>query len=254
MKPVDKIGTRSLKNAKFKFLGELNDLLPVGKRDKVISCQFKGNPTVKHLIEALGIPHTEIGEVFVEHREVELSQKLEDNNEVLVKPYKYRVSGNYIDYRFLDENGIPRFILDNHLGKLAVKLRILGLDAEYENNYEDEHLAEITSKGDRILLTRDRGLLKRKKVVYGYLIRNIDPMLQLNEVITRYRLGKNFRPFQRCLICNKILQKVDKEEILDRLEPLTRKYYDEFHYCEGCDRVYWKGSHYLRMLEFIENL
>ena len=103
MKPVDKIGTRSLKNAKFKFLGELNDLLPVGKRDKVISCQFKGNPTVKHLIEALGIPHTEIGEVFVEHREVELSQKLEDNNEVLVKPYKYRVSGNYIDYRFLDE-------------------------------------------------------------------------------------------------------------------------------------------------------
>lgn len=243
-----------MKTAKLKFLGELNDLLPVGKRDKVISYQFKGNPTVKHLIEALGIPHTEIGEVLIELRVVELSHKVEDNNEVLVKPYKYCGSSNFSDYRFLDEYGSPRFILDNHLGKLAVKLRILGLDAEYENNYQDEHLSEIASKGERILLTRDRGLLKRKKVVYGYLIRNIDPMLQLKEVITRYRLGNYFHPFQRCLICNKLLQKVDKEEIIDRLEPLTRKYYDEFHYCEGCDRIYWKGSHYSRMLEFVENL
>jgi uncharacterized protein with PIN domain len=147
-----------------------------------------------------------------------------------------------------------RFILDVHLGRLAVYLRMLGFDAFYRNDYADEELARLSSQEGRILLTRDRGLLKRNLVTHGCCIRATNPRQQLVEVLRRFDLFASLDPFSRCLHCNGQLQKVDKEAVSDRLPPQTRMYYDEFRRCQNCDRVYWPGSHFQRMQQFIESV
>jgi uncharacterized protein with PIN domain len=145
-----------------------------------------------------------------------------------------------------------RFVLDIHLGRLAGYLRMLGFDALYRNDYADAELARISSEQGRILLTRDRGLLKRSQVTHGYCLREIDsPRRQLAEVVRRFDLYGAVKPLQRCIRCNGLLQSIPKEGILERLPPQTRACYEEFHRCVACDRIYWKGSHYERMQEFI---
>jgi hypothetical protein len=131
---------------------------------------------------------------------------------------------------------------------------MLGLDCLYHNAYDDDELVRISVAEGRILLTRDRRLLMHKIITKGYLLRSLDPTEQLYEVVQRYGLVKWVRPFERCMNCNQPLQAVRKETVLEKLEPLTKKYYDEFKLCPACDQVYWKGSHYERMLQVIENL
>jgi len=147
--------------------------------------------------------------------------------------------------------GEPRFVLDGHLGRLASHLRMLGLDCLYSSAFEDEELAQASAEEGRILLTRDRRLLMRKIVTQGYLLRSLDSDEQLCEVVKRYELWQWVKPFRRCLRCNHPLETVSKEAVLERLEPLTKRYFDEFRICPACDQVYWKGSHYERMLELI---
>ena len=148
----------------------------------------------------------------------------------------------------------PRFVLDTHLGRLAAYLRMLGFDTLYQNDYPDEELARISSQEGRILLTRDRGLLKRSAVTHGYCVRETDPREQVREVLQRFDLFGAVKPFRRCMRCNSILQPVAKEAISHRLPPKTRQYYDEFRICRACDQVYWKGSHYQRMQRFIQSV
>jgi uncharacterized protein with PIN domain len=148
----------------------------------------------------------------------------------------------------------PRFVLDTHLGRLAAYLRLLGFDTVYRNDCADEELARLSSSEGRILLTRDRGLLKRGLVTHGYCIRDTNPRQQLIEVLRRFDLCQAVAPFRRCIRCNGSLQPVSKEAISHRLLPRTRQYYDEFHICQGCDRIYWQGSHYRRMQQFIASV
>jgi uncharacterized protein with PIN domain len=148
----------------------------------------------------------------------------------------------------------PRFILDAHLGKLAAYLRMLGFDTLYRNDYADDALARLSSDERRILLTRDRDLLKRSAVSHGYLLRATDPRAQLAEVVRRFDLAGSTAAFRRCLRCNGTLEPVAKEAILDRLPPKTRRDYDEFARCAGCGRIYWKGSHYDDMRRRMEGL
>ena len=131
---------------------------------------------------------------------------------------------------------------------------MLGLDCLYNNSYEDDELAHISIEESRILLTRDRLLLMHKVITQGYLLRSLNSTEQLDEVVHRYSLAQWVKPFQRCLRCNHSLEPVEKETVLERLEPLTKKYYDEFKQCPACDQVYWKGSHYDRMLQLIEKV
>jgi uncharacterized protein with PIN domain len=145
-------------------------------------------------------------------------------------------------------------LLDNHLGRLAAYLRMLGFDCLYHNDYSDEELAEILQHEERILLTRDRRLLMRNVVSHGYCPRSLDSLEQLTEVIQRFELAKRIQPFHRCLRCNHPLEPVSKEAVLDRLEPLTRLYFDEFQICPDCKQIYWKGSHYERMERLIEQI
>ena len=147
-----------------------------------------------------------------------------------------------------------RFILDVHLGRLAAYLRMLGFDTLYRNDYDDPELADISASEQRILLTCDRRLLMRKQIDYGYLVRSRLPRQQLLEVLTRYQLHKQIRPFSRCMHCNGLTRPVDKKTIEHRLLPKTRKYYDTFYQCQNCGKIYWQGSHYQKMEQMIKNL
>ena len=235
------------------FHGSFVELLPTERRGGEFTYDIKGEPSIKHLVEALRIPHTEIGKIYVNEREVDLSYLAQNGDEISVYPVAgkrpYHITkGNSID------NDEARFILDNHLGKLAAYLRMLGFDTQYQNSFQDNQLAELASLEGRILLTRDRGLLMRKSIVYGYFVRSMDVRKQVSEVLQQYQLYEKIHPFARCLRCNGRLEPVEKLRIFDRLEPLTQKYYNEFSICQICDQIYWKGSHYERMQEFINHL
>jgi uncharacterized protein len=229
-----------MSTATFAFFGRLNDFLPRDQRNQVVPVSFRGRQSIKHLAESLSVPHPEIGQVQINGQERTLDTITEDGDRVEIHPVPNGLSGE------------PRFLLDNHLGRLAAYLRMLGFDCLYQNNYDDEELAELAQKEGRILLSRDRRLLMRKVVSSGYCLRSLEPIEQLSEVIERYDLAKQIVPFHRCLRCNHPLEPVAKEAILDRLEPLTRLYFDEFQICPACKQIYWKGSHFERMTRLIE--
>lgn len=144
--------------------------------------------------------------------------------------------------------------MDIHLGKLANSLRMLGFDTLYRNDYDDALLADISSREGRILLTRDRGLLMRGIVTYGYYVRQTNPHKQLIEVWQRFALKEGIAPLQRCLRCNGLLMPVDKESVIDQIPPQVRQQVGKFHQCQQCSHVYWQGTHYERMQEFIAAL
>lgn len=243
-----------MNQAMFGFLGGLNDLLPLSRRYRPIFLLFKENPSVKHLIESLGIPHTEIAQILVDGLLVNFNYAVQNNDRIWVYPEKVAMDGSPgLDWRDPQDHRLY-FLLDNHLGKLAVYLRLLGFDTLYRNDYQDEELAEIAAGDDRILLTRDRRLLMRRQIPRGYCIRSLDPHRQLIEVMNRYCLQGHLVPFCRCLRCNGILGPVSKQVVLHRLEPLTRLYYDEFYQCQQCGQVFWKGSHYEHMRAFLKGL
>lgn len=156
------------------------------------------------------------------------------------------------EFDFSGNTAIPRFVLDAHLGRLAAYLRMLGVDCLYRNDFTDPELVHISVDESRILLTRDRRLLMHKAIRQGCLVRSLDPTEQFSQIIQRYALKSRDRLFNRCLLCNHELRAVSKTEVVDRLEPLTRMYFDEFHICPQCRQIYWKGSHYSRMLQLIE--
>jgi uncharacterized protein len=228
-----------MSTAYFLFHGRLNDFLKRDHKHKQIAVNFRGAQSIKHLAESLGVPHPEIGRVQINGQEDALERITQDGDSIEIRPI---------------ENGYPaepRFLLDCHLGRLTSHLRMLGLDCLYENDYEDPEMADIASNDGRILLTRDRHLLMRKLVSNGYCLRSLDPLEQLTEVISRFELANKIQPFHRCLRCNHPLEPVDKQIILDQLEPLTKQYFDDFHICPVCRQIYWKGSHYERMQSLI---
>jgi uncharacterized protein with PIN domain len=232
-------------SAFFCFHAGLNDFLPAAKRETFFPCSFEYGQSVKHLIEALGVPHTEVHRLLSNGGTVDFGYLVQEGDRVDVFSPP------------AGEAAAPpelRFVLDNHLGRLAAYLRMLGFDTLYRNDIQDQELAEIAAREARILLTRDRRLLMRKTVQYGYCVRSLVPGEQLREVAARYRLSGNAVPFRRCLRCNHPLRPVRKEEVLVRLEPLTRQFFEEFHLCPSCNQVYWKGSHWERMVRIMQDL
>jgi hypothetical protein len=148
----------------------------------------------------------------------------------------------------------PAFVLDSNLGRLARYLRLLGFDSLYQNDFDDETVANIADQEQRTVLTRDRALLQRKIITRGYFVRQVRPRLQVKEVLARFDLYRLVSPFNRCIRCNGDLQVIDKQAIESRLEPKTRKYFDTFRMCTDCGQIYWQGSHHARSLRLIEEL
>lgn len=236
----------------FRFYAELNDFLAPDLRYRDFTITFPSGQTVKHLIESSGIPHTEVDLILVNGSPVEFSYQLKNDDRVSVYPIFETV--DIADINILRPSPLReiKFVLDCHLGSLAVYLRLLGFDVLYRNDFPDEELAEISEKGKYICLTRDRGLLKRKQVTHGYLVRALDPREQLVEVVRRFQLVSRMKPFTRCTRCNGFLHPVSEEEIADQLLPGTRSHFHEFSRCDACSWIYWKGAHYERLQKIID--
>lgn len=229
------------------FHAELKDFLPRFQKNLPVHQEFQGKPAVKHLIEALGIPHTEVGRILINDHPASLADHLDQDTRIEVFPPQTKGR--------LDSNEpTPSFILDIHLGRLAAYLRMLGFDVLYDRSLEDVDLACQAAAQGRVLLTRDRRLLMRKNVERGYWVRSLEPEEQAVEILRRFGLRARIIPFRRCLVCNHPLEPVPKETVLDQLEPLTRLHYEEFHRCPACGQIYWKGSHFERMQALLGRL
>ena len=243
-----------MSQAEIRFIAELNDFLPRSRRGLPQRVDFDGSPAVKHLIEALGVPHPEVARIQAGGATLPFTYHVQDGEAFEIYPASALAAQDGPVYALDQPRVAPRFVLDNHLGRLAVYLRMLGFDSLYRNDYQDEELAQVAARETRILLTRDRRLLMRSLVTYVYFLRSQTPAVQAAEVLRRFGLAGQAQPFQRCLLCNGVLQPVSKAQVLDRLEPLTRLYYDEFHLCPDCNQVYWKGSHYEHMQQLAHQL
>ncbi|MBH8573835.1 Mut7-C ubiquitin/RNAse domain-containing protein [Nostocaceae cyanobacterium CENA369] len=240
--------------AYFQFYAELNDFLPRDKRHVKIPYSFTERASIKDTIESLGVPHPEINCIEVNGKSVDFSYIVRDGDNINVYPISTKdLVKSKIDLQPKQLN-IICFVLDIHLGKLATSLRLLGFDTLYRNDYEDEELAKISHEQSRILLTRDKGLLMRSLVTYGYYVRSTNPQQQIVEVLRRFDLFNAVYPFQRCLRCNGLLKHTDKEVIVDQLPETVQLQINEFHRCQDCGQVYWKGSHYERLQQFVESI
>ena len=231
----------------------LNFFVPDRLKQRTIQLVLYGNPAVKDVIESLGVPHTEFEFITVNGEIVNLSYRLNSNDHINVYPhfFQFDVSGiTNDDYRRPVHH---KFIIDVHLGKLNTLLRMLGFDCYYRNNLEDKEIIEIACMEDRIVLSRDIGIFKNGKVKWGYFPRSQDPKIQLKEILDRYDLRSKIKPLSRCMNCNGKIILVDKKQILDDLKENTKLYYHDFYVCKDCKKTYWKGSHYHKMLDFIEN-
>jgi uncharacterized protein len=237
-----------------RFYAELGDFLPAGRRQVAFAHPVKDHTSVKDLIESLGVPHTEVDLILVNGDSVDFSYRVHDGDRISVYPVFESFDITPLVRVRPQPLREPRFVLDTHLGKLAGYLRLLGFDTLYRNDYADPQLVQISHWERRILLTRDRGVLKHRLVTHGHYMRETDPVRQVAEVLRRFDLAGAIAPFRRCMRCNGLLEPVAKNDIADRLLPKTRQYYEDFRLCTGCGRVYWKGSHYERMHRFVESV
>ncbi len=229
--------------AEFRFYEELNDFLPPEKRKQTIAYRFDGHPGIKDPIEALGVPHPEVDLIVVNGRSVGFDYQLQPGDRVAV--YPVFESLDIAPIVKLREKPLRRiaFVMDVNLGRLARKLRLLGFDALFSNAYRDDEIVAIAAAEKRIVLTRDRRLLHAKAVTHGYWVRSVLVARQVEEVLRRFDLAGQVKPFSRCADCNGEIERVAKEAVLDRLEPKTKKYYDTFFRCPACGKIYWEGSH-----------
>lgn len=235
----------------FLFHESLNDFLPVSKRNCWICYKFHGKSSVKDAIEAIGIPHPEVDLIFVCNTSVDFGYQLMENDQIEVYPVMpdHKFPGSFsLAEKFL---ALEKFVLDVHLGKLGKALRLLGIDALMDNNLNDKMIAQLSESNNRVVLTRDVGLLKHKAIKCGYWLRSQQWEEQLNEVVTRFGLRGKFKPFTRCIVCNGNIHTVPKETILHQIPPKSRELFHEFFQCTNCKKVYWKGSHYESMEEWV---
>jgi uncharacterized protein len=240
--------------ARFRFYEELNDFLPPERSKVEFEHAFHRRASVKDMIEALGVPHVEIELILVNGKSVGFDYLVRDGDRISVYPmFESFDIASLLKLR-PEPLRITRFVLDTHLGTLARYLRLCGFDTLYRNDYEDAELARISADERRILLTRDRDVLKRKIVTRGYFVRSDRPRRQLAEVFARFDLYGAIAPFRRCACCNGLLEEVDKESILHRLEPLTRQHYEDFRICTGCGHLYWQGSHFQHLRRLIGSM
>jgi len=240
--------------AKFRFYEELNDFLPKEKQKKCFPYAFKYNQSVKDAIEALGIPHAEVDLILVNGNSQDFTYTLKNGDYISVYPV----------FESIDISGVTRlrakplreikFVLDVHLGKLCKYLRMLGFDTYYRNNLGDDEIVRISTTENRIILTRDIGILKNGKVLHGYWVRSQDSKKQLWEVVQRFDLNDQLRPFYRCIVCNGLINPVEKKDIEHLLRENTKAFFNNFYQCQTCGKIYWEGSHFENMQEFVENV
>ncbi len=242
--------------AEFRFYGPLNDFLPAALRQATIRRSLEGTPAVKDVIEAIGVPHPEIGLVVVNGEPVTFACRISAGDRVAVfPPFRSIELGAVVG---VEPPALPatalRFVVDGHLGRLAAYLRMCGFDTAWDNHATDPELARRSAAEDRVLLTRDHGLLKRGIVTRGCFVRSDRPHDQLAEVIERFDLAGAVRPFGRCLRCNGELETAERATVRAEVPPRVFGEQTEFRRCPGCGAVYWRGSHHARMERLLRSV
>jgi len=240
--------------AQFRFYEELNEFLAPQRREQAFAYSCARAATVKHAIEALGVPHTEVELIMVNAEPVGFGCMVHEGDRISVYPRREALATPPL-FRLHDRpvHG-NRFIADAHLGGLARLLRMLGFDTLYRNDFDDAQIVRIARAEERIILTRDRDLLKHKAVACGCYVHALRPRAQLVEIVERLDLVPGFDPFSRCLHCNHQLQPVDRAVIFHRLPPQVAATYTRFSICTSCDKVYWEGSHWSAMRATLDRL
>jgi hypothetical protein len=237
-----------------RFYEELNAFLPAEKRKRDFKIAIPKGCTVKAMIEDLGVPHTEIDLVLANGDSIDFAYQPTDGDRISVYPkFESWDIGSLSRVRPAPLREV-RFALDVHLGRLARLLRMFGFDSLYSNSLDDEELARLAALEKRIVLTRDRGLLKRRSVTHGYLVRSLVPHDQVGEVVRRFDLAGSLRLGSRCVECNMLLQSVSKEVVLGRLPPAVAHDYADFSICPKCNKVFWRGSHWQKITELAASL
>jgi uncharacterized protein len=239
-------------NVRLRFHGDLRVFLGSKAGDAVIERRLAEKTSIKDIIESCGVPHPEVDLILVDDQTVGFDHTLADSAKVEVFPVE-NGSTDHTEKR-LQTVGIPRFVADGHLGGLTRNLRLLGFDVDYPKNADDRQLLEVMARENRALLTRDRRLLMHGIVQHGYWPRSQNADEQTIEVVRRFDLSDLIAPFTRCLRCNAPLEEAAKADVFDKLEPLTKIYYDQFRRCPNCKQIYWSGSHFPKLQKRIEEI
>lgn len=242
------------KNITFRCYAELNDFLPQEHKQKQFIHPLKTPVTLGEAIESLRIPRSEIDLVLLNSQPVSLNERLYENDFVSLFPTFETLDISTLKGGHAPPLRVTRFILDAHLGKLTKYLRMLGFDTIYRNDFADDDIIELAAKEQRIILTRDKLLLKSKQVTHGYYVRTTHKHEQLREVVQKFDLSSQFKSFTRCMTCNTELVPISKEDILQPLPQDIIDNFNEFFFCTACKKVYWKGSHFNRMESYIRDL
>jgi uncharacterized protein with PIN domain len=234
-----------------RFYEELNDFVEPSRKKVPFEITVAPHRTIKDIIESIGVPHTEVDLILANGVSVGFAYRPTNSDKISVYPVFESFDISPVVRLRPSPLRDLRFVADVHLGKLTRYLRLLGFDVLYDNSLDDDEIVDIAKSEGRIVLTSDRGLLKRGDVTHGYCVRSDDADQQLIEVLRRFDCASRTAPFSRCMKCNKSLEEVAKEEVVEQLEPKTRKYYEEFRRCTGCGKIYWKGTHFERLQSLI---
>jgi uncharacterized protein with PIN domain/sulfur carrier protein ThiS len=241
-------------SATFRFYKELNDFLAPERRKVAFEYQCARAATVKNAIEALGCPHTEVELILANGRSVDFSHIVSDGDRIAVYPVFEAFDVRPLLRLRPEPLRRLRFIADSHLGGLARFLRMLGFDTLYSNDWHDPEIRSRAALERRVILTRDRDLLKCRDVTHGCFLHARKPEGQLREIVARLQLERDARPFTLCLECNVPLHAVDKSEVAGRIPPNATRYYERFSACPSCGGVFWEGSHWRRMRSVLDGV
>jgi len=233
--------------ATFRFYEELNDFLAPQRRRREFTAPCARAATTKHMIEALGVPHTEVELILLNGASVGFGALLREGDRVAV--YPTFEAFDITPLLRVREQPLrdTRFVADVHLGALARLLRMMGFDTLHNNALADDEIARIALAQHRVVLTRDRDLLKRRSISHGCYVRALRPQQQLREIFERLHLARSARPFTLCPACNAALHAIDKSQVERLLPPGVREQYTHFARCEVCGRVLWEGEHWQRV-------
>ncbi len=234
------MGAMESSGVTFVVPGSLRFFLSPRKRVAEREVPVDGTTTAGHLLASIGVPKTEVGELIVHGRPVDLGYRPQPGDRITVAEVRRPQSA---------PTSPPRFVLDGHLGALARRMRLLGLDTAYDNQAEDDTLVETSLAEHRILLTRDRGLLHRRALRWGAHVDHQAPNDQLLEVLERF--APPLQPWTRCPRCNGTLLDVSKNQVEASLPAGTRRSYDTFRRCSACGQVYWRGAHGDRLRDIV---
>ena len=238
--------------ATFRFYEELNDFLPAAWRKRDLDVEIDRARSVKDAIESFGVPHPEVDLVIVDGKSVGFGHVLRGGERVAVYPMFEALDVAPLQRLRPRPLRDPRFIAAANHGKLARHLRMAGFDVLYDSQADDESIVRDAAASRRTILTRDKGLLRRRDVERAYFVRLDAADVQLGEVVAALQLEGAMQPFTRCRECNEPLEDLPRESLPPAVPPAIRTLYDAFKRCPRCGRAYWPGSHYARMSGLLE--